>query len=231
MAEAGSHRDGLGLVWVPLATVVVFGCGGGGRAGSVQSGSPNASAVSTQLAVKPTSLSFGNVTVGTHSTLPSTLTNTGGTSVTISQVSITGAGFSISDLGLPLILAARQNASFGVNFAPVAPGSASGSISVVSDAGNYSNIESLSGNGMRPHSVRLSWTASTSSNVAGYNVYRGTVPGGPYTGLNSSLLAATTYTDNTVQPSDTYYYVTTAVNTQGIESAHSAEVRVVIPTS
>ena len=32
----------------------------------------------------------------------------------------------------------------------------------------------------RLHTVTLKWTASTSSNVVGYNVYRGTTSGGPY---------------------------------------------------
>ena len=38
------------------------------------------------------------------------------------------------------------------------------------------------------HSSTLNWVASTSSNVAGYNVYRGTTLGGPYnTKLTSTL--------------------------------------------
>jgi len=72
------------------------------------------------------------------------------------------------------------------------------------------------------HSVALSWTASTSANVAGYNVYRGTVSGGPYTKLNSSLVVGTAYTDSTVQAGATYYYVATAVDTSNNESAYSS---------
>lgn len=78
------------------------------------------------------------------------------------------------------------------------------------------------------HSATTSWTAS-SSVVAGYNVYRGTVSGGPYTKLNSSLITVLTYTDSSVQATQTYYYVATAVDSGGNESVFSNEVPAVIP--
>jgi fibronectin type 3 domain-containing protein len=78
------------------------------------------------------------------------------------------------------------------------------------------------------HTVALSWTASTST-VAGYNVYRGTVSGGPYSKINSSLVATLSYTDSTVQSGTTYYYVTTAVDSSGDESTYSNEVSAPIP--
>jgi len=78
------------------------------------------------------------------------------------------------------------------------------------------------------HSATLTWTASTSG-VAGYNVYRGVQSGGPYTRINSVLEAPTNYVDNTVQPGCTYYYVVTAVDSNGLESAYSNEVVAVIP--
>ena len=48
------------------------------------------------LSASPASTSFGNVMLGSSSTLPVILTNTGTGSVTISQDSVTGSGFSIS---------------------------------------------------------------------------------------------------------------------------------------
>ena len=78
------------------------------------------------------------------------------------------------------------------------------------------------------HSATLSWTASTST-VVGYNVYRGTVSGGPYSRVNGSLVTALTYTDTTVLGGQTYYYVTTAVDSSGTESVFSNEVPAVIP--
>jgi fibronectin type 3 domain-containing protein len=71
--------------------------------------------------------------------------------------------------------------------------------------------------------VALSWTASTSPGIAGYNMYRSTTSGGPYTKINSSLITTTSYNDQTVQSGVTYYYVSTAVNSQGQESVYSNE--------
>jgi len=79
------------------------------------------------------------------------------------------------------------------------------------------------------HSASLSWNASTSA-VVGYNVYRGTVSGGPYTMINTALDAATNYTDSSVQSGQTYYYVVTAVDSAGTESGFSAETVAVIPS-
>ncbi len=78
------------------------------------------------------------------------------------------------------------------------------------------------------HSAALSWTASTST-VSGYNVYRGTVNGGPYTLINPSLVTGLSYTDTNVQSGTTYYYVTTAVDSTNVESVNSNQVIAVIP--
>jgi fibronectin type 3 domain-containing protein len=90
----------------------------------------------------------------------------------------------------------------------------------------------LTGNGIAAtqHSVDLSWNASTGSGVVGYNVYRGSVSGGPYSKINSALEAGTAYTDNAVTVGQTYYYVTTAVDGSGNESGYSNQVKAVIPT-
>lgn len=80
------------------------------------------------------------------------------------------------------------------------------------------------------HSVSVSWTASTSSNVAGYNVYRGTQTAGPYTKLTAGPVAGTIYTDNAVTAGQTYYYVATAVDNNSNESAYSNQAQAVVPT-
>lgn len=77
------------------------------------------------------------------------------------------------------------------------------------------------------HTVTLAWAPST---VAGYNVYRGTVSGGPYTKINTALDSAAKYVDTTVQSGQTYYYVVTAVSTAGVESAYSKQVTAVVPS-
>ena len=78
------------------------------------------------------------------------------------------------------------------------------------------------------HSVALSWTASTSSNIVGYNVYRSTTSGGPYTSIQSSVLG-TSYTDATVSSGTTYYYVTAAVDTSNNEGGYSNQAVAAVP--
>jgi len=77
--------------------------------------------------------------------------------------------------------------------------------------------------------VNLSWTASTSPNVVGYNVYRRTGTTGSYTKINAILNATTVFSDTSVTDGQTYYYETTAVNSSNEESAPSSAVQAVIP--
>lgn len=78
------------------------------------------------------------------------------------------------------------------------------------------------------HTVKLNWRAS-SSQVAGYNVYRRTTPAGSYIRINSSTVPGTTFTDNTVESGLTYYYMTRAVDAVGRESVNSNEASAAIP--
>ena len=80
----------------------------------------------------------------------------------------------------------------------------------------------------KTHVVTLTWDAS-SSVVKGYNVYRGTHSGGPYTKVNSHLVPGLSYQDQDVPGGTTYYYVTRAVDGNGRESANSSEIKVVVP--
>jgi len=76
--------------------------------------------------------------------------------------------------------------------------------------------------------VDLTWDAGA-DNIVGYNIYRGTTNGGPYSQLNTSLLAASNYTDTNVVGGTTYYYVTTEVNNQGQESGYSNQAEAQVP--
>jgi hypothetical protein len=183
-----------------------------------------------QLSANPASWNFRNVTVGSSGTQTVTLSNTGNSSVTISQVTASGAGFSSSGLTPPLTLTAGQSTTFSVIFAPAAAGSLTGSVTVVSNASNSPTTIALSGTGVQviSHSVTLAWDPSTSV-VAGYNIYRGTLTGGPYTKLNATPVSLTTYLDNAVQSGLTYFYVATAVDSSNVESVLSNEISATIP--
>jgi hypothetical protein len=183
------------------------------------------------LSISPASLSFGTVTTGTSSAPQNVLiTNTGNSSVTISQIALTGSGYSMTGGSAPVTLSPSQNITLAIQFSPTVAGSINGSISIVSNASGSPATVSLSGTAVAPvqHSVTLTWNASTST-VSGYNVYHSTVSGAQYTKLNSSLVSGLAYTDTTVASGITYYYVTTAVDSIGSESAYSNEVRAPIP--
>ncbi len=79
------------------------------------------------------------------------------------------------------------------------------------------------GNG---NAVDLSWDEATDCNgedVAGYNLYRSTTPGGTYTQVNTSLITDNQYDDISVAAGTTYYYVVTSVDADDDESAQSQE--------
>ena len=180
------------------------------------------------LTVSPTSLSFGNVIVGTSSGLNASLTASGA-SVTVQPTSPTNSEFVLSGISLPIIIQAGQSATFTVTFTPQATGPTSASLSFPSNASNSPTVQSMTGTGtaQTQHTVDLTWNASTGA--VGYNIYRGNVSGGPYTMINSWLDATPTYTDNTVVPGNTYYYVVTAVNSNSQESGYSNLATAVIP--
>lgn len=181
-----------------------------------------------QLTVSPSVLSFGSVTVGSGSTLTGAL-SASGSSVTITSATLNNSEFVISGITLPVTLAAGQSTPFSVTFTPTASGATSASLTFSSNASN-SAAETMTGSGASAtqHSVDLSW--GTSSGAVGYNIYRGTVSGGPYSKINSSANASAAYVDSTVVSGQTYYYVATAVDSSSNESGYSNQVQAVIPT-
>jgi hypothetical protein len=187
-------------------------------------------AATQTLSLNATNLSFGSVTTGSSSTHGVTVTNTGNASVKISQIAVSGAGFSLTGAAVPITLSPTQSLTFNVVFNPSAAGSVAGSVTVTSNATGSPATISLSGSGAQPatHSVLLNWAASTSV-VAGYNVYRSTASGSGYTKINGGLVSSTSYTDSNVQSGMTYYYVTTSVDSSGDESSDSNQASALIP--
>jgi fibronectin type 3 domain-containing protein len=120
-------------------------------------------------------------------------------------------------------LTPTQTATLTVTFTPTTAGSASGSVSVSSNATNSPAVISLSGSS---YYVALNWTVSSSTDVVSYNVYRGTALGS-YTRLNTTPVMTEQYSDTTVE-ANTYYYVVTAVDSSGVESAYSSPATVTV---
>jgi hypothetical protein len=159
-----------------------------------------------------------------YSVSPITGPVTGGTTVTV-----TGGGFeSGAEVSFGGVAASSVTFVSSNELQAVAPASAAGTVSIVvtnpdSETGTLESAFSFF------HTVTLSWTAST-SDVKGYNIYRSTTPGGPYTRLNVTLITGNTFTDNNVQPGWTLFYVATADSPDNVEGDYSNETQVTVPS-
>ena len=72
--------------------------------------------------------------------------------------------------------------------------------------------------------VHLAWSANSEPDIAGYNVYRSEITGGPYTQLNDTLITGTDYDDYTIPAGVTRYFCVTAQIKAVTESRLSEEV-------
>jgi hypothetical protein len=185
---------------------------------------------SGQLNISPTTINVGNVTVGSTGSQSGSL-NASGSSITVSSDDVASSEFAISGLSFPVIIPAGQSINFTVTFTPQSSGAASAQISFVSNASNSPSTGTVTGTGVAApsYNVSLTWTASSSPNVIGYNIYRRTGAGGTFQQINSVLDAITAYTDSSVKDGYTYYYQTTAMNSSDEESAPSTPVQAIIP--
>jgi hypothetical protein len=204
---------GLFLVLIIL-TASAIGCGGGTQTANgspTPVPSPTPVNGSPSLSATPSSLAFGTQVLNTAMTQTVKITTVGVTT--------------------PINLNAGQSLNVPVVFNPGAAGTVNGTLALVSNGTTLLSVP-LSGTGLAPlaHSVDVTWAASTSTPLQGYNVYRSTVSGGPYTKLSPTLSPTTLlYTDTTPLSGKQYFYVVTALNTSGAESAASPEVAVTIP--
>ena len=118
----------------------------------------NASVATGQLTANPPIISFGEVSVGNSQTQSETLTNSKGTSLSISQVWTSGSEFQLSGPSLPLTLASGQSATFNVTFTPTTGGSVVGALSVIAIV---SSSQDPNINYNSPLSIPLSGTGTT----------------------------------------------------------------------
>lgn len=182
-----------------------------------------------QLTVSPSTLNFGNVSVGSTANLAATLTASGGV-VTVSAAETNSSEFSITGLNLPVRIPPGQSVQATIEFTPNQSGTATAKAGFSSNAEDSPAIEQLTGTGVADssHQVDLTWEPGA-ENVVGYNIFRGTTHGGPYQQLNAGLIATTNYTDSTVVGGKIYYYVATEVNNEGQQSGYSAEASAKVP--
>ena len=72
----------------------------------------------------------------------------------------------------------------------------------------------------------LQWDANGEPDLDGYNLYRSTTSGGGYAKVNGPIVTTTGFTDSGLTNGSAYYYVVSAVDTSGNESADSSEASV-----
>ena len=192
-------------------------------------------------ATAPLSITVTTIPTFSISASPSSLSvvqgNQGISTITTTISNGFNSAITLSASGMP----SGTAVSFNPNPIP-APGSGNSTMTITvgsgTPTGTYPITVTGNGGGVQQNTtlsltvtalVALSWNASTSQDVIGYNAYRSTTSGGPYTKLNSTLISSTSYIDQPVQSGYTYYYVTTAVNSQGQESVYSNQAAAVIP--
>jgi hypothetical protein len=102
------------------------------------------------LTLNPSTLTFGNVAVGSSSALSATVTNSGQGVVHISNVFASGAGYTESGIVTPATLAAGQSAKVTVTFAPTSTGLLGGTVGITSDAPGAAPGLAMTGAGVQP---------------------------------------------------------------------------------
>ena len=125
-------------------------------------------------------------------------------------------------------LTPSQSITVSVAFQPTAGGTATGTLTIASNASNSSLSITLSGNGVvATHTVALSWQPSASP-VIGYFVFRGSSVSS-LTQLNVNEVATTSYTDTNVAGGQTYVYAVKSINASSVLSGFSNMVTVRVP--
>jgi hypothetical protein len=210
----------IGLTGNPNGSGTSGGTGGAGNTGGSHS---------AQLSPSSTQVNFGNVTVGSSTSQLLTLTAAGTANVTISHVTASGAGFSVSG-GSNVVLSPNQSVTLSIGFQPGAAGTATGKLLISSDAENSTVQIALSGSGVAAsgnHSVALNWQPSSSPAI-GYFVFRGSSASN-LSRLNVTAVSTTSYTDRNVVNGQTYVYAVKSVDSGNQLSNFSNPVTVKIP--
>jgi hypothetical protein len=222
-ARASSTTTSLNLTGTPTTaatysfTVKVTGCGGGT--------SQIAYKVVIQAAIS------GSIAITTTS-LPNGTVGTAYSAVVKASGGCTPYKWAIASGALPAGITAKASStttSLNLTGTPTTAATYSFTMKVTACGGGTSQMAyKVVIQATANHVVDLSWKASTSSDVTGYNLYR-SPDGATWKKINASLIASTLYADSTVANGSTYYYAATAVDIYGHESSKTTPIKVAIP--
>ena len=174
-------------------------------------------AASSSLSVSASNLVYGNVNVGTTETQSVTLTAGGTAALTVNSATVSGAGFSVSGVTLPVTLNPKQTATLQVKFDPTAAGAATETLTISSSAtSGGSATVNLSGTGMAtPSAVSCtnSSMATAGTDACSVTLNVGAGSGGMAVGVTSSNSAVTVPPSVTVAAGATSASFTATVKT------------------
>jgi hypothetical protein len=154
MRKHSFSRSGwLGLAVALAAAVLSVSCGGGNVVADGNGGNPASLTLNTSL------IDFGGVAVGSSKQNQVTLTNAsapGGASITVTQITTTGTGFSTATPQLPLTLSPGQSANATITFAPKSAGPFDGQLSIQIQGVTQPATVTLAGTGLAPGQLSVS---------------------------------------------------------------------------
>ena len=158
------------------AVVVTNPAPGGGPSNSV-----NFTVTGPSASLSPSSYVFPSQPAATSSSAQTfTLSNTGNATLQIAGIGFTGAnaGDFSQTTTCGATLTANSSCTIAAVFTPATGGSRNASLTVTENSNGISgSTQSSTLTGIAIHDVILSWAASASSGIVGYNVYRGTASG------------------------------------------------------
>jgi hypothetical protein len=161
------------------------------------------------LSLTPSAVSVATV-VGNTGSQTVTATNPGQTSVAINQITISGAGFSTAGLAFPANLAPGANRSFAVAFAATTPGTAVGSLSIMTSASSSPVVVQLSATATSSGSAPPPGTGVTSVSVS---------PASASTTISGTLSFAATVQGTTTNSSVTWAATSGNITSAGVYTA------------
>src|SRR5207244_11575438 len=139
-----SHSSSISLAALASILAIFTLSGGGGLAITEKKTSR------ITLTVNSSSINFGNISLGSSATQSLIITNIGIPAVTVSQATISGAGFTLVGANPTYSIPGGQSSTIQIQFAPVSAGKLTGSLSSLGAASNSLLATAIATTGAAP---------------------------------------------------------------------------------